>query len=93
MRQKVTTLTVFVILVLTGGAFANSQLTILANPGAFGTIEKAAVSEEKVNWWDDDFSDDRACTESFAAVELAHFLSNCTKFSKADISDFFVKSV
>ena len=50
------------------------QVAIVANPGPFAAIEEAAVSENKVNWWDDDFSDDRACTESFAATELAKYL-------------------
>lgn len=53
-------------------------ITIVASPGPFGTVEKAAVSEAEVNWWDADPADDDAATESFAATELAHFLAVCT---------------
>ncbi|MHC4096231.1 MAG: DUF4838 domain-containing protein, partial [Planctomycetota bacterium] len=45
----------------------------------------AADSEEQVNWQDDDKSDDNACTESFAAVELRYFLSRCSKYNDRDI--------
>ena len=69
-----------------GGAVAGAaQVTILVNPGPFAGIEEAAKSEEKVNWWDADLSDDRACTECFAAMELARFLPACTELSKDDI--------
>jgi len=60
-------------------------VTIVTNPGAFGYIEKAAVSERQVNWWDEDQSDDNACTESFAAVELRHLLTSCSKYKEKDI--------
>jgi hypothetical protein len=60
----------------TAPSFAN--VTILANPGSFSDIGQAAASEEKVNWWDGNFSDDRACTECFAAMELLHFLPLCS---------------
>ena len=53
------------------------QLIILVNCGGFTSIEKAAYGEEKVDWWDGDLTDDRACTESFAAVELRNFLAEC----------------
>ena len=64
---------------------AAEMVTIAANPGTFGSIETAAGSEEQVNWQDDDKSDDNACTESFAAVELQHFLSRCSKYNDQDI--------
>ena len=54
-----------------------AQLTIMANPGTFASLQKAAAAETQVNWWDDDPEDDRACTESFAAMELAKFLPEC----------------
>ncbi len=55
-------------------AWGVDSISILANPGPFGSIESAGISEEKVNWWDEDKSDDDACTESFAALELQKFL-------------------
>lgn len=64
---------------------AAGPVTIVANPGVFKTIETAAVSEEKVDWWDEDPSDDSACTESFAAVELRSFLARCTKYREEEI--------
>ena len=60
-------------------------VTIVANPGPFTSIKEASVGEEKVNWWDANLSDDRACTECFAALELARFLPVCTSFSTDDI--------
>ncbi len=66
-------------------ANAAEMVTIAANPGAIGTIETAARGEEQVDWQDDDKSDDNACTESFAAVELQHFLSRCSKYNDQDI--------
>jgi hypothetical protein len=60
--------------------------TILVNPGPFSSVEEAAEGEEKTNWWDGDLSDDRACTECFAAVELSRFLRACTALPKEDIS-------
>ena len=87
MRQLATILLVCMVLVLGGRAVgAAARVTILVNPGPFAGVEEAAGSEEKVNWWDDDFSDDRACTESFAASELARFLPTCTQLTKDDIS-------
>lgn len=50
-------------------------IEIVVNPGDFGSVEKAATSEEQVNFWDGDPSDEDACTESFAAVELRSFLA------------------
>jgi len=66
-------------------AYAAVPVTIVANPGPFATVEDAAVGEAQVDWWDDDSTDDNACTESFAATELRHFLAACTAFDEADI--------
>ena len=62
------------------------QATIIANPGNFSNIEKAATSEKNVNWWDADLADDRACTECFAALELAHYLTYSTLVSAEKIN-------
>jgi len=39
-----------------------SQVSILVNQGRFSSVPVAAAGEEKVNFFDGDFSDDRACT-------------------------------
>ncbi|UCD28537.1 MAG: DUF4838 domain-containing protein, partial [Planctomycetota bacterium] len=65
--------------------YAASPVAIIANPGPFGDIKKAAASEQAVNWWDEDTADDDACTESFAALELRHFLAACTELQEQDI--------
>ncbi|MEO5617799.1 MAG: DUF4838 domain-containing protein [Candidatus Eisenbacteria bacterium] len=49
-------------------------VTILADPGTHSSVETAAAAEDSVDWWDADPADDDACTESFAAAELARFL-------------------
>lgn len=73
-------------------------VTIVADPGRFGTIERAAAAEDSVEWWwrfelrsdvglgdrmrvhqlEDEGArkarDRGACSECFAAVELARFL-------------------
>ena len=61
------------------------QLTIIANPGLFSSIEEASAGEERVDWWDGDVSDDAACTECFAALELARFLPSCSVYSRENI--------
>ena len=61
------------------------NITIIANPGRFGTVAKAATAEQDVNWWDEACADDNACTESFAATELRHFLAACTGKQEGDI--------
>jgi hypothetical protein len=62
-----------------------AQVTIVVNKGSFGSVGEAAISEEKVNWWDANLTDDRACTECFAATELSSFLKLCTSLTANDI--------
>jgi len=61
------------------------SVTILVNTGPFSQVQEAAQGEEQVNWWDENLTDDRACTECFAAVELAKFLPRCNGLSENDI--------
>ena len=75
---------------LAGGAavsavFAAERITIVADPGKFGTIEQAAKAEAKVDWWDDALADDAACTESFAALELRQFLARALRVPETGI--------
>jgi len=66
-------------------ARAAAELTIVVNKGSFADVGEAATGEERVNWWDADLTDDRACTECFAAEELAHFLPLGTPVAKAAV--------
>jgi len=62
-----------------------ARVTILVNPGPFAGVPQAAEGEEQIDWWDANLADDRACTECFAATELARFLPACTSLSEKDI--------
>ena len=66
-------------------ASVSGKVTIVVCSGHFESVDRAAVSEKEVDFWDDDFSDDNACTESFAATELAVFLPNCIEISADEI--------
>ena len=77
---------VFFFLVFLMPGLLKAQVTVLVNFKPFPSVEKAAYMEDKVNWSDADYTDDRACTESFAAMELAAFLPKCTGIPKEAIS-------
>ena len=62
-----------------------ADITIIVNPGPFESIAKAAIAEKQVNWSDGDFTDDSACTECFAATELAQFLIKSGAAEKDEI--------
>ena len=64
---------------------STAQLTIVVNPGQFLDVQEAARGEKNVDWWDGVSDDDNACTECFAAAELAHFLIKCTTIPKSGI--------
>lgn len=85
LQRLVILLTGTLLLLCIGVNSAIAQVSILVNTGHFTDVEDAANGEEMVNWGDADLSDDRACTESFAALELSHFLTLCTVLSKNDI--------
>jgi len=63
----------------------NTQVSILVNKGSFASVQQAAIGEDKVNFYDEDLTDARACTESFAATELASFLVKATGIKKDEI--------
>src|SRR5258705_1018205 len=52
-------------------------LRIVVHGAPFAGVEAAAVAESSVRWTDGDPADDDACTESYAAVELASLLRHC----------------
>ena len=62
-----------------------SQVNILVNKGPFLTVQQASDAEDRVNFFDKDKNDDRACTECFAAAELAKFLSLATEIKPDEI--------
>lgn len=62
-----------------------ASVTIVANPGTVGSIEQAATAEDRVDWWDDNLTEDTAVTESFAAVELRRFLAAVTPTDESEI--------
>ncbi len=64
---------------------AEAGVTIIADPGPLPDVEQAAEAEERVDWWDGDLSDDRACTECFAAMELVRFIPLCAAVTKEEI--------
>ena len=80
-RNKMSLSRVLVILICVitvvsqNNVYANT--TIIVNKGSFATVQDAAESEDSVDWLDNENTDDTACTESFAAVELATFLPKC----------------
>ena len=76
---------VLAILLITLSQSSFAKVTILVNPGGFSNIEDAAVGEDKVNFWDNDLTDDRACTECFAALELAKFLGKYADINTVEV--------
>jgi hypothetical protein len=82
--QRLTVLLV-IILLFTNHVFGKcTRITIVVNHDKFSSVEKAAISEKEVNWWDSNLADDRACTESFAATELARYLQSCQSIPGVD---------
>jgi len=60
-------------------------VTVLVDPGPFASIEAAANGEASVADWGDNDAAARACTESFAAAELRHFLALATGIAEPTI--------
>ncbi len=77
---------VLILALLIVGTICKAQITILVSKGPFTSVEQAAISEERVNWSDNDLVDDRACTESFAAMELAKYLPVATAIKAEEVN-------
>lgn len=78
--------TICIAIALLVPCFAHAaRLAIVADPGRFASIEEAAFAERDIDWWDGDEADDRACTESFAAVELQRFLPRALGWAEDDV--------
>jgi hypothetical protein len=77
------------LVILIGIAFATTAkaetVAIVVDHGDFTSVEEAASGEKEVNFWDADLTDDNACTECFAAMELKKFLLKVTHFQESDI--------
>jgi len=61
-------------------------LSIVVSCAPFGSAEEAAEAEERVRWQDADLRDDDACTESFAALELRHYLAGALAIPESSIA-------
>lgn len=72
---------IFFILVILSIDFGicKAQVNIVVNKGPFQSVSEASVGEDKVDFNDNDLADERACTESFAATELARYLPKATR--------------
>jgi len=57
---------------------AGAEWTIVVDAGPFPTVEAAARADEQTDWLDADRSDDAACTQCFAAIELQRYLRRMT---------------
>ena len=86
-------LTTSVLMFTAGVVIGGNKAIIMVNNEPFASAEKAAFSEKSVNFWDNDYRDDRACTECFAATELKKFLAKVTDIKEGDIEITGVKGI
>ena len=82
-KKKSTVLLIFLLLIKF--IACNAQISIIVNKGSFASVSQASAGEDMVNFFDGDPTDDRACTESFAATELAKFLPEATSVKQHEI--------
>jgi hypothetical protein len=73
-------------------AGGKSACSIVVNFGPYRSAKEASDSSAAVNWFDADFTDDTVCTESFAAVELRHYLCAVTGLDENDPASFPIRS-
>jgi hypothetical protein len=62
-----------------------AQVSVIVNKGPFSSVKVAAEGEGTVDFFDKDTGDDLACTECFAATELAKFLPFAINIKTNDI--------
>jgi len=60
-------------------------VTVVAAAGPFASVDDAAASASRVDFWDGAPADDDACTECFAALELQRFLPRCVRMPRAGV--------
>ena len=61
-------------------------VSIVVATGPFADVSAAGAGEACVDWWDADPSDDDACTEGFAALELRRHLSRALALPESAIA-------
>lgn len=88
MSVPMMTLHLGVLMVAAAAAALRAETTIVVNWGRHASAKAAGYSEEKVDWHDPEAADPTACTCSFAALELQHYLRRMT--GRAD--DFQIAS-
>jgi len=69
-----------------------SRVTIIVNFGAYPSAEAAAEASDKVDWFGSDDAAATVCTESFAAVELRHYLCLICGVDGSDPGQFPIRS-
>jgi hypothetical protein len=62
-----------------------TPVSIVVATGTFESVPAAGGGEASVDWWDADPSDDDACTESFAALELRRHLARALALPESAI--------
>jgi hypothetical protein len=66
----------------------HSLFTIVVNHGAFASAEEASAASDKVDWFGQDTTGPTVCTESFAAIELRHYLCQLAGLDAGDPAQF-----
>ena len=85
MKKRVCALFLVDLITIVCSVVTYADVTIIVNKGLFDSVEDAANGENAVDWLDRDQADDSACTESFAAIELAQFLPKCFSIAPEQI--------
>jgi len=75
--------------ILAGGG--RSFCAIVVNHGSYASAEEASAASGQMDWFDADASGPTACTESFAATELRHYLCAMTGLDPTDPSHFPIR--
>lgn len=79
------TFVIVIVLLLFKFNVGNTQVSIVVNNGPFASVQQASAGENTVDFFDNNLSDDRACTESFAAMELFKYLPQATLIKQEQI--------
>ena len=74
MRLSIVTVGIVAFLSGVASQAVTADTLIFVNCGPYRSPDVTGHQELHVNWLDDDLTDDANCTESFAALELQHYL-------------------
>jgi hypothetical protein len=69
----------------------HSLATIVVNHGSFASAEEASAASDRVDWFGSDERAAAICTESFAAVELRHYLCLAAGLDASDPTQFPIR--